>query len=150
EVYPTTPGQFVGCNSTAIDIQGVNHAPSDVALFNMLELASRTITKKCSASGVGDIAANARYRITNSATNALAVAVDARLPTGDADNLLGSNGTRVTGAVIWSGRSGRLLPHASAGYTYGIGNSSGLFNEVTSCTGSTPQAPANRATTCAS
>jgi hypothetical protein len=114
----------------------------------MVELAMRTITKKCKASGIGDIAGHLRYRLNASESNALAVSVDARLPTGDADNLLGSGGTRVTGAVAWSGRAGRFLPHVSAGYTQGIGDGSALFNTVTSCAASTPVAPATNAVTC--
>lgn len=150
DVYPSSPLQAGGCSTSAIDIQGVSHAPSDVALFDMVELAQRTVTRKCKASGIGDIVAHARYRLNASDSNALGVAVDAALPTGDADNLLGSGGTRVTGAVVWTGRAGRFLPHASAGYTYGIGHSSDLFNQVTSCTASTPAPPATRATTCTS
>ncbi len=151
DVYPSTPLQADGCKSTAIDIEGVAHAPGPVALFDMVELASRTITRKCKASGIGDIVGHIGYRLSSSDSGGLAVMVDARLPTGDADNLLGSGGTRVTGGVAWQGRSGRFLPHAAAAYTYGIGESSPLANEVTSCVASNPTVPlANRATTCTS
>jgi hypothetical protein len=148
DVYPVTPGQTSGCRSTSIDIDGNPHAPSQVALFDMVELATRTVTKKCEASGIGDIIGHVRYRVNSSETNQLAIGVDASLPTGDADNLLGSNGTRVTGAVAWTGQSGRFLPHVSAGYTYGIGDFSASFNQVTSCAATTAALPATRATTC--
>ena len=149
DVYPSSPPvQADGCKSSAIDIQGVDHAPGQVALFDMVELASRTITRKCKASGIGDIVGHVGYRLTDSETNGLAVTVDARLPTGDADNLLGSGGTRVTGGVAWRGRSGRFLPHVAAGYTMGIGESSALANSVTSCSSSNAVPPATRVTTC--
>ena len=148
DVYPSTPQAASDCSRSAIDIQGVDHAPGEVALFDMVELASRTVTRKCKASGIGDIVGHVNYRLNSSESNALAVTVSAALPTGDADNLLGSGGTRVTGGVAWRGRSGRFLPHAAAGYTYGIGESSALFNSVTQCTASTPTPPATRATTC--
>jgi hypothetical protein len=149
DVYPATPGAADGCSSTALDVQGVQHAPSDVALFDMVELAQRTITRKCKASGLGDLVGHLRYRVNASESNALAVSVNASIPTGDADNLLGANGSRVNGSVAWTGRSGRFLPHASAGYTIGLGDSTVLFNQVAQCTASNPQAPATRATTCA-
>jgi hypothetical protein len=148
DVYPSTPLIADGCSSTALDVQGVDHAPGSVALFDMVELAQRTVTRKCKASGIGDIVGHARYRVNASETNALAVSVNASLPTGDADNLLGSGGTRLTGGVSWAGRTGRFLPHASVGYTLGIGNMSDQFNSFTQCTASSPQAPSTRATTC--
>jgi len=148
DVYPATPAPAAGCSTSEIDITGVNHAPDQVALFDMVELASRVITRKCKASGLGDVVGHVRYRVTSSATNAIAVGVDARLPTGDADQLLGTGGTRATASVVWTGRSGRFLPHASAGYTYAIGNGSSQFNQVTSCVASSPSAPSTRATTC--
>jgi hypothetical protein len=148
DVYPSSPLQADGCKSSAVEIDGVDHAPGEVALFNMVQLASRTVTRKCKASGIGDIAGHIGYRISSSESNALAVMVDARLPTGDPDNLLGSGGTRITGGVVWRGHSGRFLPRFAVGYTYGIGESSALFNTVTSCVASNPAAPATRATTC--
>jgi len=148
DVYPSTPGQAPGCTSTAIDITGVPHAPGEVALFDMVELATRTITRKCKASGIGDIVGHARYRLNASESNALGVSLDARLPTGDEENLLGTGGIRTTAAVNWTGRAGRFLPHATAGYVIGVGDSTALFNSVTACTATTPAAPATRATTC--
>src|SRR6185503_1734430 len=138
-VYPSTPLAADGCSSTALDVQGVEHAPGSVALFDMVELAQRTVTRKCKASGIGDIVGHLRYRINTSETNALAVSVNASLPTGDADNLLGSGVTR---GVAWAGRMGRFLPHASAGYTLGVGNSSDQFNTVAQCTATAARAPA--------
>jgi hypothetical protein len=106
------------------------------------------VTRKCKASGLGDVVGHLRYRVNASESNALAVSIDARLPTGKADDLLGSGGTRTTAAVVWTGRSGRFLPHATAGYTIATGNGSALFNSVTSCASTAPASPATRATTC--
>jgi hypothetical protein len=150
DVYPSTPLQADGCKTSAIDIQGVDHAPAQVALFDMVELASRTVTRKCKASGIGDIVGYMAYRLSASQTSPLAISVAARLPTGDADNLLGSGGTRITGNVAWRGQAGRFLPHVAGGYTHGIGEMSPILNFVTSCTASTPAPPATRATTCTS
>lgn len=150
DVYPATPGVADGCSSSALDVQGVDHAPGSVALFNMVELAQRTITRKCKASGLGDLVGHIRYRVNAAESNALAVNVNVTVPTGDADNLLGANGSRVTGSVAWTGRSGRFLPHAAAGYTLGLGDSTALFNQVAQCTASNPVAPATRATSCVS
>src|SRR5262245_663326 len=148
DVYPSTPLQADGCKASSIDIQGVTHAPGDVALFDMVELASRTVTRRCKASGIGDIVGYLAYRLSNSEKNPLAITFAARLPTGDADNLIGAGGTRLTGNVAWRGQAGRFLPHVAAGYTVGIGESSAILNRVTSCTASTPAPPATRATSC--
>jgi hypothetical protein len=68
--------------------------------------------------------------LIESGANALAASVDARLPTGDQDQLLGTGGTRTTAALIWSGQAGRFIPHANVGYTWSAGHGSALFNTV--------------------
>jgi hypothetical protein len=96
----------------------------------MVELVSRNVVRRCAASGLGDVVIHGRYRLIESASNALAVSLDARLPTGDQDQLLGTGGTRTTAAVIWTGHAGRFLPHLNAGYTWSAGHGSSLFNTV--------------------
>jgi hypothetical protein len=131
DVYPATPVQREGsCTGSSVDIQGVPRAPGDVARFDMVELLSRSIVRRCAASGVGDVAVHARYRIYDSSTNAFAATLTARLPTGNADQLLGTGGTRTTAAIVWSGRAGRFLPHANVGYTSSAGQASPLLNTV--------------------
>jgi hypothetical protein len=139
DVYPVSPVHTARCISSSINIAAtpdsevvipqVGTAPTLVRR-DMVELDSRIVGRKCDASGLGDVVVHGRVRVTASETNAVGISVDARLPTGDADQLLGTGGTRTTAAVAWSGQSGRFLPHASVGYTFSVGDASSVFNTV--------------------
>jgi hypothetical protein len=73
-----------------------------------------------SASGFGDVAVRAKYGLWNHSDSAVAAGIDVRLPTGDADNLLGTGVTRVKAyGAVSSGLSRRVSPHANFGYTFG-------------------------------
>ena len=48
----------------------------------------------------------------------VAAGVDVRLPTGDAENLLGTGSTQFKGFLIASGGKSRFSPHVNAGYTF--------------------------------
>jgi hypothetical protein len=69
------------------------------------------------ASGLGDILLRAKYAFTQRRALGVAAAVEARLPTGDETNLLGTGGveTRVFGIV--SLNRGPFSPHVNVGYT---------------------------------
>ncbi len=73
---------------------------------------------KASAEGVGDIALRAKIRVIPSRQGGVAIGVDARIPTGDKEALLGAGVTRTLVSGIWSGTFGRFAPHASAGFEY--------------------------------
>lgn len=69
-------------------------------------------------SGIGDVALRAKVNFVDRPTGGIGLVGDVRLPTGDADNLLGSGtfSARVLG--VYSGRFGGLTPYANAGYLY--------------------------------
>ena len=73
------------------------------------------------ATGIGDIAARLKINLTQSDRGGLAVLVDARLPTGDENNFLGSGHLSVRGLGIWSARFGDFSPHGNVGYLYRSG-----------------------------
>ena len=62
--------------------------------------------------------------------NALAAAIDLRLPTGDEDDLLGTGATQTKFQLIASGEYGLFAPHASFGYTFSNGEVSDLTADV--------------------
>ena len=66
------------------------------------------------ASGIGDIVLRGKLGISPN----VAAAVDVRLPTGDAADLLGTGSTQVKGFLILSGGKGRFSPHVNVGYTF--------------------------------
>ena len=68
------------------------------------------------AAGIGDIILRAKYRVP--AAVGIAALVEARLPTGDETNLLGTGGvqTKVMGIVSYD--RGPISPHLNLGYTF--------------------------------
>jgi hypothetical protein len=66
------------------------------------------------ASGIGDIVLRGKLGITPN----VAAAVDVRLATGDAEDLLGSGSTQVKGFLILSGGKSKFSPHLNVGYTF--------------------------------
>lgn len=96
--------------------------------FDGIDLANRTISRTGTATGLGDVRVRAKANVMRGDSSAVAITVDASLPTGDADNLLGSGGTRIRGGLIVSGDAGRLSPFVNAGYTQSSGEASALMS----------------------
>lgn len=71
-----------------------------------------------SASGIGDIVLRGKLGLTTGDWGGVAAGVDLRLPTGDAEDLLGTGATQVKGFLIISGGKSRFSPHVNAGYTF--------------------------------
>ncbi|MGQ0642868.1 MAG: transporter, partial [Gemmatimonadaceae bacterium] len=68
------------------------------------------------ATGVGDIALRMKANVRSTEQLAVAIMTDARLPTGDEDDLTGSGHFALRGLVIASSRLGSLSPHVNLGY----------------------------------
>jgi hypothetical protein len=71
------------------------------------------------ASGVGDVVVRGKYNVWRQTATGVSVAVEARLPTGDDENLLGSGSMIITPRVIGSIERGPLGGHGSVGYAIG-------------------------------
>jgi hypothetical protein len=71
------------------------------------------------ATGVGDIAVNARYLLMGTGLKGVAVGSDLRLPTGRREDLLGSGRTSARFIGIGSFEEGHLSVNANAGYAVG-------------------------------
>ena len=82
------------------------------------QMADETAVGAASASGLGDVALRAKIRVWAREQGGLAIGLDARLPTGDKEALLGAGVTRTLVSGIWSGTIGALAPHASVGFEY--------------------------------
>ncbi|HTV00860.1 MAG TPA: hypothetical protein VMF13_09995 [Luteitalea sp.] len=67
------------------------------------------------ASGLGDAAFTARYRLAGRGATGLAVGTDIRLPTGRASNLLGTGKVAARGQVIGTAETGRFGVSANVG-----------------------------------
>jgi hypothetical protein len=81
------------------------------------DATQRTFARSGTATGLGDIVLRTKYRVAGDARAALALAVDARLPTGDEDNLLGGSAQTKLFAIL-SGGGDRVGHHANVGYTF--------------------------------
>jgi len=144
DVYPSTPVQTSACSASSVDVPGVNRAGQPAtnianAPYDMVELATRTVYRRCVADGLGDVTAHARYQIAPIGASALAATFDVQFPTGNADDLLGTGTTRATAAAVWSRRAARVDPHVSAGYTHSFGRTTSVFNTVLPDGTPTPQ-----------
>jgi hypothetical protein len=79
---------------------------------------SATFQQSGSASGIGDVVVRAKYRLTSGSAAGGALGVEARLPTGEERDLLGTGTTQVRGFLIGSAHLGTFSPHLNAGYTW--------------------------------
>jgi len=78
----------------------------------------RLFTAVGSASGIGDITVRLKTTVRKPESGGLAAGLDVRLPTGDADNLLGSGTTGLQPFAIWSRTYATVSPHANVSYTW--------------------------------
>jgi hypothetical protein len=89
-----------------------------------------TFVDSGSSDGLGDISVRAKYNFLRGDTTSLAAFLDLRLPTGDADELLGTGATRTQMLFVYSGDYGRVSPHVNFGYTFSSGESSAAAGEI--------------------
>ena len=69
-----------------------------------------------SASGIGDVAGRVKLNLSRTPKFGLSLLADARIPTGDEENLLGAGHSSVRGLVVASTQVGTFAPHLNAGY----------------------------------
>src|SRR5262245_36633070 len=82
-------------------------------------------TGSASASGIGDVIVRAKYNVVRSGAGGVAIGGEARLPTGDDENLLGTGEASIRPRLIASAESDRLGAHGEIGYAFG-----GLVGEL--------------------
>ena len=75
-------------------------------------------TGSASASGLGDVVVRAKYNMLRDGASGLAVAGEARLPTGNEDDLLGAGRTSLTPRLIGSYEGDRVGLHGELGYSF--------------------------------
>jgi hypothetical protein len=75
-----------------------------------------------SSTGLGDVAARIKIRLSQGENAGFAILADGRFPTGSTEDLLGSGETQIRGLGIVSARFGDFSPHANVGYLYRSGD----------------------------
>jgi hypothetical protein len=74
-----------------------------------------------SAAGLGDVSARMKANLRRSDRTSVALLVDARFPTGSADDLLGAGTFAGRGLMVLSSQLGGVSPHANVGFLYRAG-----------------------------
>ncbi|HUR33189.1 MAG TPA: hypothetical protein VM032_05295 [Vicinamibacterales bacterium] len=82
------------------------------------------------ARGIGDIVVRSKLKLTRPGLREFALTTDLRLPTGDANNLLGTGGTEAQVMIVTSYSASRIDPHFNVGYTFADKHSSDQVNYV--------------------
>jgi hypothetical protein len=82
-------------------------------------------TASVSATGPGDFLIRGKYNVLRRAGNGLAIGAEARLPTGDEKNLLGTGEASIRPRLIASVERERVAIHGDIGYSFG-----GLSDEL--------------------
>lgn len=81
------------------------------------DVIGATFTSEGSATGIGDIVLRTKYNFLQAGNTGVAAALDLRLPTGEADDLLGVGATQAKVFLVLSTGTGRVLPHVNVGFT---------------------------------
>jgi hypothetical protein len=89
-------------------------------------------TGSASASGLGDLVTRVKFNMFREGANGLAIGAEARLPTGDEDNLLGAGEMSFTPRIIGSVEGTMVGFHGQLGYTlHGISKALGYGAALT-------------------
>jgi hypothetical protein len=78
----------------------------------------RTFVAQGTAAGMGDVIVRAKQTAFKGARAGLALGAEARVPTGDAENLLGSGSVGVKLFEAMSAQYGRVAPHVNVAYQW--------------------------------
>lgn len=82
------------------------------------DVSRKTFTEGRSASGIGDVVLRTKYNFMQRGAQGLAGTFDLRLPTGDAENLLGTGATQGRFGFVVSTGTDRFAQHVNVGYTF--------------------------------
>lgn len=78
-------------------------------------------TRDVQTHGIGDVLARVKWAPVQSGSSALAIAFEARLPTGAEEKLIGVGGVRPRLLLLGSTGSGPISPHVNLSYQFGDG-----------------------------
>ena len=121
EVSATIPVVRVDLEATA-DAEIVRLGTAFQPLVHTFQTGSdvsrRTFTEARSASGIGDVVLRTKYNFKQQGAQGLAGTFDLRLPTGDAENLLGTGSLQSRFGFVVSTGTDRFAQHINIGYTF--------------------------------
>lgn len=82
--------------------------------------STETFRQSGSATGLGDIVLRTKWRFLEGPKAGVALAVDARVPTGEEQDLLGTGATELKAYIVSSAHLGTFNPHLNVGYSWAI------------------------------
>ncbi len=82
--------------------------------------STETFRQSGSATGLGDIVLRTKWRFLEGSKAGVALAVDARVPTGEEQDLLGTGATELKAYIVSSAHLGAFNPHLNVGYSWAI------------------------------
>jgi hypothetical protein len=106
--------------NAAIDMEIMDIATSPLPIHVFVGGGkTATFNESGSASGIGDIVLRGKLNVVDQDNFGLALATDVRLPTGNAEELLGAGATQAKLFAILNGApQGKFNPHLNIGYTF--------------------------------
>jgi hypothetical protein len=75
-----------------------------------------TASMEGTASGIGDVAARLKINLGQTSKMGVGLLAEARLPTGDEENLLGVGAAQIRATALYSAQFGTFSPHVNIGY----------------------------------
>jgi hypothetical protein len=130
-ILPVVRISMAGTSTQQINRLATAATPTVHEFANGVGSATNVVNQSATATGIGDIVVRAKYQLVRLPEGGLAVALDLRLPSGDADNLLGTGSTQTKLTLIASGARNRFSPHANLAYAFSKGSTAvdnGLFS----------------------
>jgi hypothetical protein len=82
--------------------------------------STETFRQSGSATGLGDIVLRTKWRFLEGSKAGVALAVDARVPSGEEQDLLGTGATELKAYIVSSAHLGTFNPHLNVGYSWAI------------------------------
>ncbi len=82
------------------------------------DVSKKTFTEGRSASGIGDVVLRTKYNLHQVGAQGVAATFDLRLPTGEAEDLLGTGSLQGRLGVVLSTGTDRFAQHVNVGYTF--------------------------------
>lgn len=117
-VLPLVQSRLSGQSTATVIPGGAGTSPVVLGGTAAAPLTSSQQSVAGRATGIGDVALRAKLNLIDRPATGLGLLADVRLPTGNADNLLGSGSFSGRLLGVYSGQFGTLTPYVNAGYQY--------------------------------
>lgn len=102
--------------TSSAQVIGIDGPPTGVHRFQAGSFEADNVAVDNSAVGLGDIGVRIKANLHQTPSAGIGLVVDARLPTGDEENFLGTGESSVRALLVASWRLGSWSPHVNTGF----------------------------------